>query len=238
VNTQKPEPRDALNTYTLDLHSIFFTIQGEGPFAGHRAIFVRFAGCNLQCPGCDTEYTQGRARWDVADLVNMVHDLAEDNEAPKCLVVVTGGEPLRQRIGYFVSKLFGLGHPVQIESNGMFAPDPDLCSMLRQDEVTLVVSPKTKRIHVESFRRADAFKYVLDHRSMSERDGLPIRALDHPSGTHVGVARPRPGAPVYINPYDSGDPIWNLENLRAAADSAKRYGYILGVQLHKLVGLE
>ena len=31
------------------VHSMFHTLQGEGPFAGHPALFVRFAGCNLRC---------------------------------------------------------------------------------------------------------------------------------------------------------------------------------------------
>jgi len=61
INQQKPEPRAKGDGSILDFHSMFFTIQGEGPFAGHRSIFVRLAGCNLQCPGCDTEYTQGRS---------------------------------------------------------------------------------------------------------------------------------------------------------------------------------
>ena len=43
---------------SLQVNSIFYTIQGEGPFAGRPAIFIRLAGCNLQCPGCDTEYTK------------------------------------------------------------------------------------------------------------------------------------------------------------------------------------
>ena len=39
---------------TLEVHSIFKTIQGEGPFCGTPAVFIRLAGCNLQCPWCDT----------------------------------------------------------------------------------------------------------------------------------------------------------------------------------------
>lgn len=238
MNNQKPEPRANGDGATLDLHSIFFTIQGEGPYAGHRAIFVRLAGCNLQCPGCDTEYTEGRETLGVHAIAIRAHMLARENNAAGCLVVITGGEPLRQRIGGLVSQLVrDLGHRVQIESNGVFAP----CEILNDlicwgDPVSLVISPKTQRIHPDCAGLASAFKYVLDHRSVSEHDGLPIQALAHPAAK--GVARPRPGAPVYLNPYDSGDPIWNAENLQVAAESAKRYGYILGVQLHKIIGYE
>ena len=52
MNTQPTEKRT--NSQNLDITEIFFTIQGEGPFSGHRAVFIRLAGCNLQCPACDT----------------------------------------------------------------------------------------------------------------------------------------------------------------------------------------
>ena len=52
TNTQEPEKID--RDRHLDVHSIFHTIQGEGPYCGHPAVFIRLAGCNLQCPGCDT----------------------------------------------------------------------------------------------------------------------------------------------------------------------------------------
>lgn len=238
MNNQKPEPRVKGNGELLDFHSMFFTIQGEGPFTGHRAVFIRLAGCNLQCPGCDTEYTQGREKWYARRIAIEADHLARRNNADQCLIVVTGGEPLRQSIGILVAKLFELGHPVQIESNGVFAPDHDLDHMLTHwsYSIKLIVSPKTTRVSARSAELASAFKYVLDHRSMSETDGLPIKALDHPAST--GVARPPEGKTVYLNPFDSGDPEVNRVNLLAVAHSAKRYGYIAGVQLHKLMELE
>lgn len=237
MNTQKPEPRSKGDGSSLDFHSMFFTLQGEGPYSGQRSIFVRLAGCNLQCPGCDTEYTEGREIVDTQWLLGAVETLSANHGAPQCLVVITGGEPLRQAIGPFVAGLLANGHRVQIESNGVFGPDPVLQGMIEERGwVMLVVSPKTKRIHPTSEALAGAFKYVLASNSVDPMDGLPIMALEHPAST--GVARPRPGAPVYINPYDAQDEQLNDMNLKAAANSAMAHGYILGVQLHKLVGLE
>lgn len=236
MNNQKPEPRDKGDGSELDVHSMFFTLQGEGPFAGHRSIFVRLAGCNLQCPGCDTEYTEGRQRWSVADLLVEIITLSAFNNAEGCLVVITGGEPFRQNIGMLVDALVMMGRPVQIESNGVFEPGLVVSSLIIAGKVALVVSPKTQRIHPGAFAMASCFKYVLDHREVDATDGLPLRALEHPAKN--GVARPAPDAPVYINPYDAKDEKLNQLNLAAAARSAMQHGYILGVQLHKLIGLE
>ena len=74
----------------LDVHSIFPTIQGEGPFVGQPAIFIRLAGCNLQCPLCDTEYTEGRIRLSVPVIFDAVQEHIR-LFAP--LIVITGGEP-------------------------------------------------------------------------------------------------------------------------------------------------
>lgn len=243
MNIQKPEPRAKGDGSTLDFHSMFFTLQGEGPYSGHRAIFVRLAGCNLQCPGCDTEYTEGRKEltafslgWEVLYLAreNGIGDLAD------VLVVITGGEPLRQKIGDFVGGLLARGfRKIQIESNGVFAPDEVLerCLTRYSTNVKLIVSPKTKRVHERTAELAFAFKYVLDHRSVSEDDGLPILALEHPAAG--GVARPplMNTPPIYVNPFDAGDVEENKKNLAAVAQTCMKFGYIAGIQLHKLLDL-
>lgn len=244
MNNQKPEPRSKSEDYNvLDVHSYFFTIQGEGPFAGHRAIFVRLAGCNLQCPGCDTEYTEGRKEASLFEIESVIDTLARQNGIDTCddleklpLIVITGGEPLRQKIGMLVMNLAIDGYRVQIESNGVFEPDEILERyLIRRGTVKLVVSPKTSRVHNACSHLASCFKYVLDHREVAE-DGLPIRALQHKAAG--GVARPPAGIPVYLNPFDAGNAEDNKKNLDAVARSCMKHGYIAGVQMHKLMNLE
>jgi len=199
-----------------------------------RATFLRLAGCNLQCPGCDTEYTAGRYIMSINRIVERVCKLDSDALDP---VIITGGEPLRQPIGPLVDVLLYTGRTVQIESNGTCGPDEMLAQALRVGTVRLhlVISPKTKRINPLCYDYATAFKYVLNASQVDETDGLPTVALDHERGR--GVARPRPGAPVYVNPMDDGNEGLNRENRLAVARSCMKYGYRAGVQLHKYLEL-
>ncbi len=100
MNTQPIHKLDLSKEGTLDVHSLFYTIQGEGPHCGKPAIFVRLYGCNLQCPGCDTDYTSTKKPMSVAVLRAAIDALKEDEQpdAPKPIVVITGGEPFRQNI--------------------------------------------------------------------------------------------------------------------------------------------
>ena len=95
VNLQTPTPRKFVGSGVLEVHSIFYTIQGEGPLAGRPSVFVRLNDCNLQCPGCDTEYTDLRRSWDPYELAHYVRSKYLAPSEP--LIVLTGGEPLRQK---------------------------------------------------------------------------------------------------------------------------------------------
>lgn len=244
VNQQPVEVIDHHADGTLDFHSMFFTLQGEGPFAGHRALFIRLAGCNLQCPGCDTEYTDGRKRLSAKQLVVDAEMLLEQHEIsfPDALIVITGGEPLRQRLDELVFRLVEYGAKVQIETNGVLGPSQELKMHWDQhDDLVFVVSPKTSRIHRDWADYADCFKYVLKSDEIDLDDGLPTRALGHKATPRV--ARPPTDghaifAPVYVNPMDEKDTAKNVLNTLAVARSAMQYGYIAGVQMHKIFNLE
>jgi organic radical activating enzyme len=233
INTQPVEKRELGNGTTLDVHSIFFTVQGEGPFTGHPAVFVRLAGCNLQCPSCDTEYTNGRQTMLVEHILERIHALV-DHLSYKPLVVITGGEPFRQNIALFCALLRNHGYRVQIETNGTLEP-PETSASVWFD-VTIVCSPKAGKVNPITRNLADCFKYVLSHDSVDPTDGLPILALNHTAAPRV--ARPISSVPIYVQPMDAKDPAENQRNINAAVASCQKHGYIFQLQTHKIMGVE
>lgn len=229
---RQPPSKSSSGTDLL-LHSVFYTLQGEGPFAGEAAVFVRFAGCNLQCPMCDTEYTDG-SKVVTSDWLTMeVFDIWSriPNKATHPLVVITGGEPFRQPIGQFVRQLLKLGFRVQIETNGSLYQES---FPYGQHRLTIVCSPKAGKVNKHLEPHISAYKYVLASDDINFDDGLPNHALGLPGK----VARPATKTiPIYVNPMDEQDVVKNEANLRAAAESCLTYGYRFGVQLHKLARL-
>lgn len=224
----------------LEVHSIFNTIQGEGPFAGRQAVFVRLAGCNLQCPACDTDYTEGR--WKAMPL-QILEFVREMKDAPS-LVVITGGEPFRQNIHLLVEILLAEGYTVQVETNGTLPPPTREFAGLCSTNVTephrcfVVCSPKTGKVNSEIAAIACAYKYVMAHDSVDPDDGLPVLALGH--GAHPCVARPNIGftGVTYLQPCDSKNDAENKLNLMACMKSVMQHGYSLQLQIHKIIGVE
>jgi len=137
--------------------------EGEGPFAGTPAIFVRLAGCNLQCPGCDTDYTSQRLKMSPIGALSLIETFKGYS-----LIVITGGEPFRQNLGPLVSELRHANYQVQIETNGTIYDNNFL-----YDLATIVCSPKTASIHKNMHSVIDAYKYVLQAGHISKEDGLP-----------------------------------------------------------------
>lgn len=232
LNQQPIEVKNLSSDGSVEVHSIFYTIQGEGPFSGHAAVFVRLAGCNLQCPGCDTDYTSKRQRMGVQQIVTEV--IALTINKPAHLVVITGGEPFRQNILPLIQQLSDLFYVVQVETNGT-VEIPEQAAVWS----TIVCSPKTSKLHRSNAERIDYFKYVLSHDSVNPSDGLPILALNHSNSGEV--ARPYPGFDkkrIYIQPMDSKVDSVNALNTRAAVESCMQHGYTLQLQIHKFVGVE
>lgn len=222
----------------LYVHSIFHTLQGEGPFAGEPAVFVRLAGCNLQCPRCDTDYSPV-AIMGPSDIERMVANLwakPEHGYRALPLVVLTGGEPLRQSLRPLLETLLDAGYFVQIETNGTLYLQ--LGELWHHENLHLVCSPKTGSVNPRLAKHIGAYKYVLDADSVDPTDGLPTFALAH--GAHPRVYRPDNAdeVEIYVQPMDVKDPVENARHLQAAVRSCLLYGYRLSVQMHKLANLE
>lgn len=106
--------------HSYRVSEIFYSIQGEGAFAGTPAVFVRFSGCNLECPWCDTDHAHAE-EMTRDELENAVRELLKGHEG--AIVVLTGGEPaLQLRDDDPLFQDFGCR--VCIETNGTL-PVPD-----------------------------------------------------------------------------------------------------------------
>ncbi|MFA7523067.1 MAG: 7-carboxy-7-deazaguanine synthase QueE [Halothiobacillaceae bacterium] len=234
MNQQPIEKRVRRADGQLSVHSVFYTIQGEGPFCGTPSVFIRLAGCNLQCPGCDTDYTSNRADTEPQALLDKVREYQ-----PGGLVVITGGEPFRQDITRLLNVLTDAGYYVQIETNGTLEPVeypystmPDI-----RTGVYVVCSPKAGKVHSRINDVACCFKYVIAHDSIHD-DGLPLRALEHRASPYVARPPKNWARPIYLQPMDSKDEELNRLNLQAAIDSCMKFGYILQLQIHKIIDME
>lgn len=223
----------------LQFREIFYTLQGEGPFSGQPSVFLRLTGCNLRCVWCDTKWS------DDSDPVQPAKVIAQQvwevcNHAGRAftrLVVLTGGEPLRQDISLLLHYLIrDRGLKVQIETAGTLWQD----CLARYDssQLTVVVSPKTPVINNRIRARADAFKYVIKGSDKHTDFGIPITNTQDFKAEARALAEPREGVPIYLSPCDEYNEFNNADNRRRVGELAMRYGHIAGLQLHKLLGIE
>ena len=208
----------------LDVQNIFPTFQGEGPFVGQPAIFIRLGGCNLACSFCDTEFEdfQSIPTNEVLDKVNTLSGLKNNNHTYK-LAVITGGEPLRQNIKLLCDNLIKDGYKVQIETNGTLYQDLN-------DDVKIICSPKNSGYGYKSIRedllpKITALKFII---SASQKNYEDI----------AEVGQKKYNIPIYVQPMDEYESKKNQQNTSHTVALALKYGYFFCLQTHKIVGVE
>lgn len=190
------------------VNELFYSLQGEGFFTGTPAIFVRFSGCNLHCPFCDTQHQQGRmmSQSEICEAVAAY---------PARHVVITGGEPSLQLTGDLVDALHEVGKFVAIETNGTHQLPPQL------DWVTL--SPKDSFVSGGAdvvLTRCDELKLVF------AEDGLS-NTYDNLVATHR-----------FVQPCDTGDASRNAHVLHNCIEWCLAHPqWRLSLQTHKLIGV-
>ena len=200
-----------MNRMTYRINEIFYSLQGEGCYTGRAAVFVRFSGCNLHCPFCDTDFRAYREMTvtDIVCTVNKWHDCG--------FVVLTGGEPSLQVDEQLVNALHKAGFYIAIETNGTHPLPKGI------DWVTL--SPKN--CYVEhaptlAIEKIDEVKVVFD--------GIhdPQRYSDVDNCRYLS-----------LQPCDTGNADRNHEVTRQCVEYIKLHPqWRLSLQTHKLIHIQ
>lgn len=142
-----------------ELVEIFESLQGEGRNMGRPCVFVRFAGCNLKCPWCDTDVTKRFS----ASLDELLTELGQYKAKS---VILTGGEPTMQKeMPELVAALKKAGYWIGVETNGtndadwLGFVDYVACSPKRGASVRLVEADEV-RVVAEDEATADFCRKV------------------------------------------------------------------------------
>lgn len=93
------------------INEIFYSLQGEGYWSGRAAVFIRFSGCNLSCPFCDTNHRD-------CLMMSLDEIINEISKYLSCFVILTGGEPSLFVNDELVDALHDKGYFISIETNG------------------------------------------------------------------------------------------------------------------------
>lgn len=191
------------------------TLQGEGAHAGRACVFLRFAVCNLDCPGCDTDFSPEGAEKLTADAI--VSRLREIDTGHTYRVIVTGGEPTLHWDAPLSAAVRGAGFRVHMESNGTRLPVGPVD--------WLTVSPKPQH-HPASLALAenlpaDEIKVVVD-------DTVDEAVLDR------YAARWR-CEHYFLQPWM--DATYERNLARTLAMIQKRPRWRLSLQIHKVVNV-
>ena len=200
---------------------MFLTLQGEGMQAGRRAVFIRFAGCNLwtgreqdraqaTCQFCDTDFVgmdgDHGGRYAAPALAAQARLLWAGTGRPFC--VLTGGEPLLQVDAPLIDALHAEGFEIAVESNGTVAAPAGIDG--------LCISPKAGSTVIQ--RSGDEVKVVWP------QPGLDMDAIGGWDFAHR-----------LVQPMDNAA---TAANSAAAIDFVMAHpGWRLSIQAHKALGL-
>ena len=198
----------------MKVNEIFYSLQGEGHYTGTPAVFVRFAGCNLRCWFCDTDFEKG-------------DEMSEDEiveavlQYPTRYVVITGGEPTLQITASLCDKLHAHGLYLMMESNGT-RPLPEGCQV---DWITC--SPKL--IDVEEGKRKIA---TIRLRHIDE---LKVVFEDSPT-QDMALYEQIPATEYRLQPCDTQDPLSNQAILNKTIKYILQHPkWKLSLQTHKIL---
>ena len=208
------------------VNDIFSSLQGEGHHTGRAATFVRFAGCNLRCPFCDTDFTHYR-EMSAEEIVESVKQYTTR------FVVLTGGEPSLQIDDALVAALHEAGFYIAVETNGT--------RLLPEGIDWVTVSPKqplttTSLPQIES-GRVNEIKVVFDGTASDIL--LSIEHLEKEAEYTRDSFHNLPSPLLFLQPCDVGDAQHNAEITRQCIEYIMQHPcWQLSLQTHKLANFK
>ncbi len=149
-----------MQTTTLRITEIFFSIQGESSFIGLPTVFIRLTGCPLRCQYCDTAYA-----FSGGSLLTIAQIIEQSARYDTQYITVTGGEPLAQEnTPALLDELLDQDYHVSIETSGAL----DISTL--NARVTKIMDLKTpasgeenKNLYsnIEFLNQTDEVKFVI-----------------------------------------------------------------------------
>ena len=200
----------------MKVNEIFYSLQGEGHYTGTPAVFVRFAGCNLRCWFCDTDFDKG---------VEMSEDEIVEAvlQYPTRYVVITGGEPTLQITASLCDKLHAHGLYLMMETNGT-RPLPEGCQI---DWITC--SPKLIDVE-EGMRKLATIR-------LRHIDELKVVFEDSPT-QDMALYEQIPATEYRLQPCDTQDPLCNQAILNKTIKYILQHPkWKLSLQTHKILNV-
>lgn len=198
----------------MRVNEIFYSLQGEGFNTGMPAVFIRFSGCNLQCPFCDTNHADGKEMTE-GDIIEEVSRYKAN------LVVVTGGEPALQLTESLVEMLHLLGKTVAVETNGTIEL-PENVDWITLSPKDMFLGEKAKPV----LKYADELKIVFDENIF--KDDVHIVS----TYANINVKH------RFLQPCDTGDPEKNKEIIQKTIEYCKEHPeWRLSLQTHKILNI-
>lgn len=195
------------------INEIFYSIQGEGFHAGTPAVFIRFSGCNLKCPFCDTKHNEGKYM-DLQEILKAVKGTIQEAAVTPSLVVLTGGEPSLYADEALCLALRNIFLIVAMESNGTHQTPVGVNF--------LTVSPKDDFVKgaAISVDTCDELKLVFT----GEND----------PGKWTGIRARH----LFLQPCDTGNPVENIKIVQKAVEYAKKHPvWRISLQTQKILNV-
>lgn len=206
------------------VNEIFYSIDGEGLRTGELAIFIRLAGCNLNCSYCDTKYALKAnmgTKMTIDEIVNKIQKYNCKN------ITLTGGEPLiHKNVDQLIDRLVDDGYKVNIETNGAVDITPYLGRCLITMDYKLPSSEMEKYMKLDNLEKlgeSDVLKFVT---SESDFDKIEEILSNYKIKSYIYLS------PVFgsINPDKIVDFMKHLNEIGINTQKIR-----VQVQLHKVI---